>query len=352
MQIATEKTTEYRAAVEGAAWARRPDRAMLRVTGKDRATWLHNLVTHHVKSVGVGEGNYAFALNVKGRILFDLNLLVREDAILLDVDRRWAEPALKHFNKYIIMEDVQVAEAAELSGRAALIGPRAAAALAALGCPQAARMALLEATPIRMADAEALVFRSDFCGVHAFDLAFSAQAEPAVLQHLAAGARSVAGKSVAGESVSGESAATVSVETLGILRIESGIPYPISEINEDVVPAETGQLARAVNFNKGCYLGQEVVERMHARNVVSRLLTGLVLEGHDVPPRGAAILDAGGVSLGQVTSACHSPALDRPIALGYVKAAAAKAGTALFVEWPGGRAPAIAATPPARPRVG
>ncbi|MCC7291962.1 MAG: folate-binding protein YgfZ [Phycisphaerales bacterium] len=331
---------EFRAATEGAAWVLRTDRSMLRVTGKDRATWLHNLVTNHVKTVGVGEGNYAFALNVKGRILFDLNLLVRDEDILLDLDRRWVEPALKHFGKYIIMEDVQVAEAAELSGRAALVGPGAPAALATLGCPQAARMALLGAALIHLADAQALVFRSDFCGVHAFELVFAPQAGPAILQHLAASARSTAG----------ESAAAVSMETLEILRIEAGFPSPGAELNEDVVPAETGQLARAVNFNKGCYLGQEVVERMHARNVVSRLLTGLLLEGQDVPPRGAGILDAAGANLGQVTSACYSPALDKPIALSYVKAAAAKAGTPLLVEWEGRRVRAMTALPTARGR--
>ncbi len=341
MQSATERSSEYRAAIEGAAWVRRSDRSMLRVVGKDRAAWLHNLVTNHVKTVGVGEGNYAFALNVKGRILFDLNLLVREDAILLDVDRRWTEPALKHFDKYIIMEDVQVSEAAELCGRAALLGPKAAAALAALGCPQAARMALLEATPIRIADADALVFRSDFCGVHAFELAFAPQIEPGIIQHLAASVRGVAA----------ESPAAISMETLEVLRIEAGIPSPVTELNEDVVPAETGQLARAVNFNKGCYLGQEVVERMHARHVVARLLTGLIVEGQVCPPPGAAILDPAGLNLGQVTTSCHSPALGRPIALGYVKVAAAKAGTALIVEWPGERAPAITAMPPARPRL-
>lgn len=353
MQIATEKSPEYLAAIEGAACVRRSDRAMLRVTGRDRAAWLHNLVTHHVKTVGVGEGNYAFALNVKGRILFDLNLLVREDAILLDVDRRWAEPALKHFGKYIIMEDVQVAEAAELNGRAAMLGPKAAAALAALGCPQAAAMALLGTVPIHVADADAMMFRSDFCGVHAFELAFAPQVEPAILQTLAASARGISGSTdgvdAGADGAGGERAAEISTETLEVLRIEAGIPSPVTELNEDVVPAETGQLARAVSFNKGCYLGQEVVERMHARHVVARLLTGLVIEGQVCPPPGAAILDPAGVNLGQVTSSCHSPALGRPIALGFVKAAAAQAGTALIVEWPGGRAPAITAMPPAPP---
>src|SRR5215470_2088482 len=101
---------QYRIARESGGCYYRSDRALIEVTGRDRAAWLNNLVTNVVKTLQPGEGNYAFATNVKGRTVFDMNLLVLEDRMWLDIDRRWIETARKHLTKFTITEDVALAD--------------------------------------------------------------------------------------------------------------------------------------------------------------------------------------------------------------------------------------------------
>ena len=132
-------------------------------------------------------------------------------------------------------------------------------------------------------------------------------------------------------------AALAGSDALNICRIESGIPWVPHEINDGVLPAETGQLERAVSYQKGCYLGQEVVERMRSRGGLARKLCGLVLTGDTIPECGSAIADADGAVVGSTASACPSPATRAVIALAYVKTATAKPGTRVSVAVNGTR---------------
>jgi folate-binding protein YgfZ len=137
-------------------------------------------------------------------------------------------------------------------------------------------------------------------------------------------------------------------EALRITRIEHGIPWPGFEITDEYLPAETRQLARAVSYQKGCYLGQEVVERMRSRQVVARQLTLLKTQSDALPAVGADITTADGKSVGQVTSACFSLKHSSPLALGYVKTASSNHGTTLQVTMDHDRtATAIVIAPPA-----
>ncbi len=135
-------------------------------------------------------------------------------------------------------------------------------------------------------------------------------------------------------------------------RIEAGLPWPFREITDEYLPAETRQLDRAVSFTKGCYLGQEVVERMRSREVVARQLVGVELEGSLVPPVGAVLKADGDKPVGQITSACRSVARRGVIGLGYVKTAHAAVGTCLTVSWEDRSARATVAELPFTARVG
>src|SRR5262249_33657502 len=103
------------------------------VTGRDRAKWLHNLVTNAVTTLKPGDGNYAFAPSVKGRTVFDLNILVLEDFLLLDIDRRWIETARKHLEKYTITEDVLLKDQSEDFARLGVLGPATHEVIARMG---------------------------------------------------------------------------------------------------------------------------------------------------------------------------------------------------------------------------
>ncbi|GMU36156.1 MAG: hypothetical protein KJ057_10400 [Phycisphaerae bacterium] len=307
---------ECAAVSRGRALCDRTHRGLIRVTGKDRAAWLHNLVTNQVKPLSPGEGNYAFALNVKGRILFDLVYLVRAEDILLDIERRLLTDALKHFNKYIIMEDVALTDLSAETCRIGVLGSGAGEAATAAGWATAENAALYQSGLLSDPAGECVAWRSDFCGVRGYEVSFPSREWNTVAARLAA----------AGD------AAWIGWDAVEALRIEQGVPAYPNEINEAVLPAETGQLARAVSFNKGCYLGQEIVERMHARKAVSRGLVRLIFDDGDPPAPGSPVLDADGQVIGEVTSSCRSVRLSRPVALAYVKATAARDKTQLAVN--------------------
>ncbi len=111
------------------------------------------------------------------------------------------------------------------------------------------------------------------------------------------------------------------------LRIQFGVPLSGSELNDDHNPWEAG-LAHAVHLDKGCYIGQEVIARLDTYEKVKQRLVGLTLAGNAIPAKGTVIRSAGR-PVGDITSAAHSPVLDRNIALGYVRSAFTEAGTCL-----------------------
>jgi folate-binding protein YgfZ len=121
----------------------------------------------------------------------------------------------------------------------------------------------------------------------------------------------------------------VGPEAVQIRRIEAGLPWPGYEITEDYLPAETRQMDRAVSLNKGCYLGQEVVERMRSRGQVARLLVGLVFDGSVNPEPGAELRCPDDKAIGTVTSVCRSPTRNVNLGLGYVRTAFSPPGTSV-----------------------
>ena len=327
---------EYHAIEKGPALVDCSYRGLLEVTGSDRASWLHNFTTNHVKTLACGEGNYAFTTNAQGRILFDLNILVKEDIIWLDLDRRFLGVATLHFKKYIITEDVSIVDRSDDFVRLGLTGDRAAMLLTELGGPDAAALPSLGHTDISLSGMSVAMVRHDFCGTFGVELYVPRESAVQLWRSLT--------------DPSGANAATpAGYEAVQIHRIESGIPWSGHEITDEVLPAETGQLERAVAFDKGCYLGQEVVERMRSRGAVARRLVGLQIDGNDVVPRGAALLTPDGKPVGKVTSACRSHARSGVVGLGYVKTACSQAGRSLRVTWDDGAVDATVTSLPNLP---
>jgi folate-binding protein YgfZ len=119
-----------------------------------------------------------------------------------------------------------------------------------------------------------------------------------------------------------------------VLRIEAGTPVAGRDVTPENLPQEVARDTRAINFVKGCYLGQETVARIDAMGHVNRLLRGLLLDTRTPPPPGSAILQADGRPVGAVTSAAFSPGRGQVVALGYVRASHVRAGTAVRVSAP------------------
>ncbi len=308
---------QYQTALAVGGFCMREGRALIVVTGKDRAAWLNNLVTNVVKTLQPGEGNYAFATNIKGRVVFDLNILVLEDRLWLDVDRRLAETARKHLERYIITEDVQLTDLTAKLDRYAILGPRAPDAAARLGLGNLAAMSQLQHVAGEVGSSDARLVRHDFVGLLAVEIIVMGEGRSAARSAIDA---------VAGEFQLAE----LSPAAIEILRIEAGIPASVDDIDEEVVPPETNQIERGISYHKGCYLGQEVIERMRSHGVLARKLVGLRVEGQARVPRGAEIRSESS-AVGRVTSCCFCEVVGAMLALGYVKTNHAKPGTPLRI---------------------
>src|SRR5262245_49370912 len=162
MQPNATLENQYQIATQSAGLLARSDRGVIEVTGKDRAPWLHNLVTNAVKTLQPGDGNYAFATNVKGRTIFDLNLLVLEDRMWLDIDRRWLDTARKHLTKFTITEDVSIADITGNFERLSMTGPASADVIARMGFANLAPMPQLQHVAIAWEGHAGRLIRHDF----------------------------------------------------------------------------------------------------------------------------------------------------------------------------------------------
>jgi folate-binding protein YgfZ len=296
----------------GAALLDRTHRGLVRATGKDRASWLHNLITNAVKTLEPGQGDYAFACDVQGRIQFDLNVLVTPEALLLDIDRAALADALKHLDRHLITEDVKLADVSVEWARLGVVGPRALEIARGLGVENFA--ALPDLAHAALPDGAVLV-RHPLLGpaTPAFELIVPAADAEAHWRRL----------TEAG-------AALIGFETFEALRIEAGIPALGSDLDAKVLPAETAQLERAVNFHKGCYLGQEVIERMRSRGALARRLTKfeIAAEAEAAFALPEALLQED-KEVGRLTSAARHPESGAWIGLGYLRTGVSAAGGAI-----------------------
>ena len=282
------------AARSGAAVGPAGRAGLLALTGKKRLDFLHRLSTQRVNGLVPGAVAHIAFLQVKGHLVADALLAVREEEALLLLDASWAEPLRAHLARYVMMDDVRIEDRS--AGRAAVLalGPRGVA----LGRERAA------AVPGAVA-----------------------------LDHPRAGAPALAVLLPEGEAegfraaLREAGAVEVSAEDVEALRVAAGLPRAGAELDERRLPMEAGIVATAVSFDKGCYLGQEVVLRGTFRGAVQRGLVQLEL------PAGAGpglALRAGDEEVGAVTSAADLP--EGRLGLGYLRRAHWAPGTRLATD--------------------
>ena len=295
-------TSGYRALRESAAWLDLSGRGKVLAFGQDRTRLLHAMTTNHVEGLAEGGGCYAFCLNAQGRILGDVNLFRMPDHFLLDTEPETAVKLREHLDHYIIADDVTLEDRTAGIATIAVEGPRAADLLAALGAP------VPDAACGHLAWEDRTVARVDSTGAGGCFIFLPAGAKENLIRQLEAA------------GIDGASA-----EDARVVRLEHGRPRYGEDITEDDVPQET-QVLRAVHFKKGCYIGQEIVERIRARGHVNRMLVRLAIDATLPPARGAALPG------GAITSAAYSPALGKVVALGYVRAESARPGTEFPVD--------------------
>lgn len=286
------------------------------LTGADRRSYLQGLLTNDIEALRPGTGCYAAMLTAQGRMMTDMRVLELGDGVLLDVPGHVAPAIYAHLDRFIFAEDVKVEDVTGTRAAIGVYGPKALDLLIAAGTGGGAPADLFSFTRIRIAGADAILVRADTPGIPGFEIIATAAEVPAIELALAA--------------AGGVRATAADVETV---RIESGRPLFGVDTDTDTIPLEAGLEDRAISRTKGCYVGQEVIVRVidrgHGR--VARRLVGLTLPGDAAVPAPRAALTAGSKEIGRVTSAVFSPALARPIALGYVQRDFVAPGTLVHV---------------------
>jgi aminomethyltransferase len=320
-------------------------RGRINVTGKDRVRWLHNMVTNNVRDLAVNRGNYNFVLNAQGRILGDMYIFNRGESLMLATDAGQVETLINAMKRFIIMDKVELCRAGEAIALG-VCGPKAEAVLAGAGI-DAAGMEPLEVRDLNIEGVTATLIRGPEQRPGWFELWLGLSSEHPADEDRAGKDRAdqdQAGKDPADKGPAqaqnlwtkliDAGAQPVGAEALEIWRVLRGIPNYGQDIRESDLPQETEQM-QALNFTKGCYIGQEIVERIRSRGHVHRTFTGFefpaavpVLEKSEPDRRALAEV----TSLARVPTATGEKGIgergvgEKVIGLGYVRSEALGGG--------------------------
>ena len=294
----------------------RGDFGVLELTGRDRASFLHALLSNEVKALGPGQGCAATLLDIHGKVQVVLFVWVADDRIFVVTPPAMAAKTAEALDHYLFSEKVAIEDVSREKALFVLAGPQARETSDRLmgahppESPWSHLVARLGETPVR------LVSGGGETG----------EAEVWIMCALTDAAK-------VHDALAGADVRPIGPEAFESLRIEAGTPLFGHDVDESVLLSEI-PFDNLLSHTKGCYPGQEVVVRIRDRGHVNRMLRGLVLDGDQVPPQGAeVVLDD--TTIGKVTSAVRSFGLARPIALAFVRRQHAEPGTRVAVRFGG-----------------
>jgi folate-binding protein YgfZ len=333
----SDSAVQLSALLRGVAVAPLDSVGWIRVTGSDRVRWLNGMVTNAIETLAPGEGCYNFVLNAQGRIQGDLTAFAEADAYLLETGREQVPALMAHLDRFIIMDDVELADITDSRHGVLVAGPQAESILARLGFATGAH------SPLHLQSASWNAATIHIVHAHGPVVPrYELWSDSATVAALTASIIAAGGTPILAEAVE-------------YLRILSGTPrYGVDIRNTDAahdLPQETAQ-TRALHFSKGCYLGQEIVERIRSRGSVHRTFHGFELTGALPAPGAPLTAESSPRPVGELTSvaaiplpeSAAAPARTIQLALGYVRreALADAQARALTLEYPGGIATPIA----------
>jgi folate-binding protein YgfZ len=291
--------SEYVALTEGVGLVDLADRSQVELTGRDRATFLHNLCTNDIKRLSPGGGCEAFLCNVQGKSIGHGLVFCGPESLVLETVPGQGGRLVAHLDRYLIREQVELHDRSAEWAELLLAGPEAEPLLAGMG---------VVIPPGRLAHAAATfgghpvsVRRVEFTVPGGILLSVPRAAMADVRQILTAAGATVCGR-----------------RAFEAARIEAGWPSFGQDISDENLPQELARDQQAISFTKGCYLGQETVARIDALGHVNRTLCGIRFQG-ETPPAAGSELTAAGKTIGRITSATFSPRLSAPLALAYVR---------------------------------
>jgi folate-binding protein YgfZ len=286
VSLASSSASQLAALLRGTGLARLNSFGWIRVTGEDRVRWLNGMVTNAIQQLKAGEGNYNFLLSVQGRIQGDATIFASTNDLLIETASVQLPGLIALLDRFIIMDDVELTDISSTRTGLLVAGPQAASLLHHIG--------------LTVEDLEALSLRtttwnsSEISVLHAYGPLvprYELWADDATIAKLS-------------EALLSSGAVLCEGLSLEWLRMLEGTPLVGTDIRDRELPQETGQ-TRALHFAKGCYLGQEIVERIRSRGNVHRTFGGFRLTG-ELPPAGT-LLEADGKQVGELTSVAAIP---------------------------------------------
>jgi folate-binding protein YgfZ len=294
-----DPTAEYQCVRTAAGLFDLPQRALLQFTGPDRVSFLQGMLSNDVRLLKMFDGQQATILTQQGKVIADVRVLCAMNSIYLDFWEPLKEKILAHLNRYLVADDVEINDPNDQWKMLSLQGPNARQLLSEVFANAALPRQPNQHAMVQFDGAPICLVRADHTGQNGFDLIV----QKAHLLDLA-------------NKLTQLGASWVGARAQNILRVEAGMPRYGVDFSEETLLLEVG-LENSYSYTKGCYLGQEVVERIRSRGHVNRKLCGLLLDGDTPANAGDAIL-AGDHEVGRITSSVASLALNRPIALGYI----------------------------------
>ena len=293
-------------------------RGRLRLTGEDRAKFLHRIISNDVEGLEAGQGNYATLLTNRGKIIADMHVYVREEALYLETAPETAATLFTELDKYIIADDVVLEDVTAEIGVIGIYGAESPKLVQSLTGLQSAPAGVYESCACEIDGRWVMFTRTDETGEIGYQLWTAADSLEWLWKRLIT-----------------HDVVPIGLDALESLRVEAGTPKYGAELTDAVIPLEA-ELERAIDFEKGCYIGQEIVARMKYRGHPNRLLRGIEIDAAE-PLQQRAPVFSGDKEVGWITSAVYSPTLEKQIALGYVRMAVTEAGSRVQIETSEGR---------------
>jgi glycine cleavage system T protein len=308
---------EYEAAGSRAAIADLSDRGKLRLSGKEHLKFLQGMLTNDVMNLEEGKGVYAAVLTVKGRMVSDMRVYRDEDSVLLDLEPGLNTKVEELLRKYRLSYKAAIDDLTESMGLISVCGPHAPGLLGQIIGKDKLPAGEFEHVRAFVDGREAHVIKTRRTGGECYDIYAPA-----------GGLADVWGVLMKEGGEHGIKPAGRAA--LDVLRIEAGIPVYGLDMDGETIPIEAG-IWSALNFEKGCYVGQEVIARIRWRGHVNRHLAGFISADERPFERGSEVL-LGEKKIGIVTSVAFSPALGKPVALGYIRREFKEPGTNVGIK--------------------
>ncbi|MDH5640550.1 MAG: aminomethyltransferase family protein [Nitrospira sp.] len=315
---------EHRAVREAAGLADLSHRGKIRVTGDDRVKWLQSIISNDILPLTPGQGRYSSFLTHKGKMLTYFRLYMQTEAVMLEDMGEIGETTFQTLRKFLLYgTKAKMENCAESWGLLLVSGPKAGQVIQSAFGVDVTGLKPVHFVTAQIGGSHALVVRTEETGETDMEILLPTTGLVAAWTSLLEAGAQFGLKPVGRHA-------------LEALRIEAGIPKAGPDLNEDIVPPEANLEGKAFSLSKGCYPGQEVVARMDTYGNVRRHLVGLVLKDATVPPKGAKLF-SGDREVGWISSAVHSPQLNKVIAFGFPLRDFSAPDTALTVDIDGTR---------------